>query len=108
MAQCLICCSSKQDLITVTDRGKKSLREFALLRKDDRVIEYLDNNTLCYVHEECRKWFNNRKRILSAKGPPENSKMFITETRTSSSFFSWQDYCFICGESINKNVHSYH
>ena len=61
MAKCLVCCQSGENLVVVTYRGIKSLKEFAVLRSDERVIEELEKADEIYVHEKCRKWFNNRK-----------------------------------------------
>ena len=84
MEECLICCGSEGKLVTLTDRGKVSLKEFAILRNDERVVNQLGKNENHCVHEECRKWFNNRKRILSSTPSQDDSKVSKTETRTTS------------------------
>ena len=84
MEECLICCGSEGKLVTLTDRGKVSLKEFAILRNDERVANQLGKNENHCVHEECRKWFNNRKRILSSTPSQDDSKVSKTETRTTS------------------------
>ena len=104
MAKCLVCCQSGENLVVVTDRGIKSLKEFAVLRSDERVIEELEKAEEIYVHEKCRKWFNNRKRIASdTKCLNEDSKSLKVETRNSSSPFDWANDCFICGKDLDTN-----
>ena len=59
-------------LIVVTDKGKQSLKKFAKLRHDDRVLETVENVDVCVVHERCRKWYNNHRRIESERKEQEN------------------------------------
>ena len=65
MEECLICESSGDDLVQVTERGKSSPHEFAKLRQNDEVAEKLDQQMDMFVHGRCRKYFNNHKRILA-------------------------------------------
>ena len=73
-------------MVVVTDRGKVSLKKFAKLRSDDRVLKDVDQRDDCQVHENCRKWYNNRIRIDSGtKGLAEDKREGKVETRSSSS-----------------------
>ena len=77
MAQWIIYNTGSEKLVLVTDRGKASLRKFAQLRGDDRVLKALAESNTCNVHEQCRKYFNNQKRINSNRkwsNRPEKSK----------------------------------
>ena len=108
MEECLICCQGGGKLITLTVKGKNSLREFAILRRDDRVIAELNKEAKYVVHEHCRKWFNNRKRIASTVNQDNSNKTIRVETRSESKSFEWCLHCFICGNDLdkkNKYVH---
>ena len=63
MKACVICQEGGEKLVLVTDRGKSSLKEFAKLRKNEQVLHTLQQTESCVVHENCRKTFNNKKRI---------------------------------------------
>ena len=89
MAQCIICNTGSEKLVLVTDRGKASLRKFAELRGDDGVLKALAESNTCHVHEHCRKYFNNQRRInleLQSKPQTEN-EINRPETRAK---FSWK------------------
>ena len=63
MSFCVICENGGGKLIIVTDRGKQSLKKFAKLRDNENVLKAVNSEDKCAVHEICRKWFNNNKRI---------------------------------------------
>ena len=107
MEKCLICLEPRGKLVHLTDKGKASINEFALLRQEERVKSNLDNGELRHVHEDCRKWYNNRKRISTANKIEENSsKSLKVTTRSSSDEFSWQSHCLICGKIVDpKHKH---
>ena len=67
MSQCVICFDGGTSLVCVTQRGKDSLIKFAKLRKDENVLERLQSTEEIFVHESCRKNFNNKKRINAEK-----------------------------------------
>ena len=48
---CIICQKEGGKLVVVTDRGKVSLKKFAKLRSDDRVLKDVDQRDDCQVHE---------------------------------------------------------
>ena len=72
MERCVICLEPGGHLISVTDKGRASLAEFAVLRKDERVIADLSGGGAVHVHETCCKWFNNWKRISMLNQSEEN------------------------------------
>lgn len=108
MDKCVICCESESQLVKLTNRGKTSLAEFAKLRENTNVLSLLDEEGEHYVHETCRKWFNNKKRILSEKNSTEQSKKHKLETRRSVLLFKWKENCFLCGKNVGnrKEWHS--
>jgi len=70
---CVICKETKDPLVTVTEREFKGLLKFSTEREDESVTKYLngklENNqiTSVQIHEKCRKWYNNRKRMETNK-----------------------------------------
>ena len=71
LIKCAICSESDGNLIKVTERGLTGLIDFSKKRKEDAIHQYLQNsqtnNLPVYVHEQCRKWFNNKRRINAEK-----------------------------------------
>ena len=92
---CVICKeSTKENLIKVTERGLGGLLQFSKIRDEDSLHEELrlakSNQTPVFVHESCRKRFNNKRRI--AVPEPLGKK-----TRKSVEVFGWKINCFYCG-----------
>ena len=108
MKSCVICEKVGERLVLVTDRGKSSLKEFSKLRQNSIVLSRLEDEDEIFVHENCRKWFNNKKRIES-----DQRKFNVTEqthnleTRTLSKAFTWGSDCFLCGKEIKKKENSH-
>ena len=63
----VICKNSNERFVKVTGRGLPTLSEFSKKRKNEELEQYLitcqEEITDVYVHEECRKRFNNNKRL---------------------------------------------
>ena len=98
MEVCCICKESTGSLVKVTERGIKGLISFSQLRKNQDfekdLRQCLEENRPVYVHEECRKWFNNKRRIES----DNVSKVEIKKTRKSLDGFDWKNRCIICSK----------
>ena len=109
MEECIICRESAGQLVAVTERGKVSLIDFAKLRENEEVLNVLAGEEQHYVHETCRKWFNNRKRIASEKKNSEvESKKKKAGTRNSLNYFDWKKNCFLCGDCIHEKRKDWH
>ena len=93
---CAICKESEKPLVTVTERGFNGLYKFSIERKDKDLTDYLDgkkinqNCTSVRVHENCRKWYNNKRRIESEPSKAKKSKRL-------NQGFEWKTDCFLCG-----------
>ena len=101
MDACCICKESTGSLVKVTERGIKGLITFSKLRKHQELEiclhKCLEESKPVHVHEECRKWFNNKRRI-------ENDNEIQTEkkkTRKSTEGFNWKKACFICSKECS-------
>ena len=100
MDVCCICKEPTGELVKVTERGIRGLIKFSQLRKDlaleQELMKYLEENKEVCVHEECRKWFNNKRRIENNEASEKQNKK---KTRNSTDeFFNWKASCFICSE----------
>ena len=80
-------------MVSVTSKGPTSLITFSAQQQDYDLNNYLsrkqaesDRVTGVYVHEKCRRDYNNRKRILSLRPESELKKLKI-ETRKSTENF---------------------
>ena len=92
---CIICKeSTKENLIKVTERGLGGLLQFSKIRNEDSLHEELrlakSNHTAVFVHEICRKHFNNKRRIAVQETSGK-------KTRKSMETFGWKLNCFYCG-----------
>ena len=110
MLGCVICETGGDGLVEVTERGKKSLIEFSKLRNNDGVLDRLVSGSQIHVHETCRKWYNNRKRISAeSRQEQEKDKVPRVETRSSpSSKFTWTSDCFFCSSNIMERTQTWH
>ena len=100
MDVCCICKEPTGELVKVTERGIRGLIKFSQLRKDlaleQELMKYLEESKEVCVHEECRKWFNNKRRIENNEASEKQNKK---KTRNSTDeFFNWKASCFICSE----------
>ena len=103
MNECVICSEGGDGLVQVTKRGKASLVEFSQLQQNDSVLIKVQNSEIVFVHEKCRKWYNNRKRINAvAKNDNEEERVPKAKTRKSEDSFSWATDCFMCGEESRQ------
>ena len=101
MSKCVICNEAGGRLVALTQRGLTSLSEFAKLRNDDRVLNELkeNSNSENFVHEDCRKWYNNRKGIASG-----GKESVPKKTRQSILSFDWKNTCFFCSIPVNHKT----
>ena len=97
-----ICSESDGKLIKVTERGLTGLIDFSIKRNKDAIHQYLQNsqtnNLPVHVHEQCRKWFNKKRRINAEKSQTETKK-----TRKSVQLFNWKLNCFLCGSPCSHD-----
>ena len=107
--QCVICNDASYHLISVTSKGLSSLIVFSAQREDYDLNNYLrrkqaesDRVTGVYVHEKCRRDYNNRKRISSVK-PDSELKNLKIETRKSTENSDWLLHCFLCGKTCAQD-----
>ena len=100
---CSICKKSTAPLVKVKEKGLLSLIAFSQERNENSIYHHLvtckDEKTPVFVHEDCRKWFNNKRRILTVKENRETKK-----TRRSFTLFNWKENCFFCGSSCVNDV----
>ena len=90
MNECVVCSEGGDGLVRVTESGKASLVEFSQLQQNDSVLIRVQNSEIVFVHEKCRKWYNNRKRINAvAKNNNEEERVPKAKTRKSEDSFSW-------------------
>ena len=97
-------------MVSVTSKGPTSLITFSAQQQDYDLNNYLsrkqaesDRVTGVYVHEKCRRDYNNRKRILSLKPESELKKLKI-ETRKSTENFDQLLHCFLCGKACAQDL----
>ena len=100
---CCICKKSDTKLISV-NRGVSAFIEYSKLRKDEQLEPFLEEsirlNIQVYVHEECRRWYNNKRRLtVKSNGMVKKKK----ETRQSIESFDWRINCFLCGDACTEN-----
>lgn len=64
---CPICYKSTAPLVKVKEKRLLSLIDFSQKRGQDAIYQHLltckNDKIEVFVHEECRKWFNNKRRI---------------------------------------------
>ena len=97
---CVICNESNDPLTKVKEKGLSSLIDCSKKRNEDSIYHSLINlkkeNTEVFVHENCRKWFNNKRRISTDKQERDR------DTRQSTNLFNWKQNCFFCNEPCDS------
>ena len=107
--QCVVCEEGGSNLVQVGEKGKASLVEFSRLQKNESVLEKVQKSNSVFIHEKCRKHFNNRKRIAAeSKSRINDEKMPKMQTRNSTEPFSWETNCFFCGVVIKDSDGAWH
>lgn len=110
MNKCIICKEDEGSLVNVTERGLDGLMKYSVERKEDEITNELKHckkeKISVFVHENCRKWFNNKRRI-------GHEPQKIKKTRLSLEQFHWKSNCFYCGTECiadrkNKNRKDWH
>jgi len=111
MNVCIICKTNDGSLVNVTKRGLDGLLQYSVDRNEDQITDELKickrDGLAVFVHEDCRKWFNNKRRISTDK--PQK----IKKTRLSTDQFNWKSNCFYCGQECitdrkNPNRKDFH
>ena len=85
---CIIYKKSFAPIVQVKEKGLFSLSEFSQHRSENEGLEI-------FVHKDCRKWFNNKRRIST------ESEISQRKRRKSTHFSSWNTNCFLCDSACN-------
>ena len=92
---CIVCKESGGTLVNVTERGLAGLLEYSIKMNEHLITEELrlskTEKLSVFVHETCRKWFNNKRRLT------EQDQSGSKRTRNSLELFNWKVNCFYCG-----------
>ena len=69
------CIYKKSDIKFVSgNRGVSALIEYSKLRKDEQLEQFLEESIRLkiqvYVHQECRRWYNNKRRLRAESNGP--------------------------------------
>ena len=68
---CVICNDQNGPLITLTEKGQKSLQHFSKKRDDDEIYKFLTeakaNNNEVFVHASCRKKYTDKRNLSKLK-----------------------------------------
>ena len=95
---CIICNECSDPLIKVTEKGLSSLTEFSKKRNEDGIYQLLikskTENTHVLVHENCRKRFNDKRKLTAI-----NTKD-TRDSRKSASLFNWKQKFFFFAINI--------
>lgn len=98
---CAICKKTDKPLVLVTDRGFDGLLKYSNERNDNETTHYLlekkRNGVQVKVHETCRKWYNNKRRLST----PGIEKKECRSSKRSNNF-DWKMDCFLCGEKCES------
>ena len=66
---CTICKNSQDHLLKVSKNGLASRNDFSIKRNEDEIhqhlLTYKTEKIQVFVHEECRKWHNNKRRLTT-------------------------------------------
>ena len=93
---CIICDECSNPLIKVTEKELSSLIEFSKKRNEDGIYQLLikskTENTQVLVHENCRKRFNDKRKLTTINTKDTRG------TRKSTSIFNWKQNCFFCNQ----------
>ena len=93
---CAICKKTDESLVLVTDRGFDGLLKYSNERKDEETTHYLlekkNNGVQVKVHEKCRKWYNNKRRLST-----KDSEKIECRSLNLANTFEWKINCFLCG-----------
>ena len=96
-------------MVRVGEKGKASLVEFLRLQKNESILEKVQNINSVFIHEKCRKHFNNRKRIAAeSKSMINDKKMQKMQTRNSTEPYFWETNCFFCGVVVKDSDGAWH
>ena len=89
---CAVCKKTDEPLVLITDRGFDGLLKYRNERKDEGTTHYLlekkNNGVQVKVHEKCRKWYNNKRRLNT-----QDSKKIECRSSKRASTFEWKMNC---------------
>ena len=92
---CVICKTTDEPSVLVTDRGFDGYLKYSNERNDEETTYYLlekkSNGVQVKVREKCRKWYNNR---LST----QDSEKIECKSLKCANTFEWKMNCFLCGD----------
>ena len=97
---CAICKKTDEPLVLVTDRGFDGLLNYSNERKDEETTHYLlekNNGVQVKVHEKCRKWCNNKRRLSTQDG----EKIECRSSKRANNF-EWKIICFLRGDKCES------
>ena len=101
-SSCSICGNDNGTLVKVTEKGLNTLMECSRKREDNVLTESFEearkNHFDIWVHNECRKPYTDKRKLLST--------VKARETRKTSPPFEFSKNCLFCDEvciSDNKN-----
>ena len=94
---CFICQKAEGDVLTVQQRGVKTLLNSAIQRKISTHRRFLNNLSEVKVHSACQKNYNNPKLISAylKRGPEPSTSSTL---RSTVKQFDLKNNCFYCGE----------
>ena len=91
-----ICKKIDETLVLVTDRGLDGLLKYSNERKGEETTHYLlekkCNGVQVKVHEKCRKWYNNKRRLST-----QDSEKIEYRSLKCAITFDWKMNCFLSG-----------
>ena len=94
---CCICKKSDTKLVSVN--RVSALIEYSKLRKDEQLEQFLEEsirlNIQVHVHGECRRWYNNKRKLTVESSGTVKKK----EIRQSIESFDWRINCFLCRDT---------
>ena len=104
VAECCICWTEKDDVLSKVTKGVKTLEEYCKLRSCDQLlskIHHLEKNRLpIYVHKICRKDFTNARKSFDPTTQTKSCDISAHLTRSQIPEFNWNENCFFCGDVI--------
>ena len=91
---CDICKKTDEPSVLLTDRGFDGLLKYSNERKDEEMTHYLlekkNNGVQVKVHEKCKKWYKNKRRLST-----QDSENIESTSSKRLNMFEWQMNCFL-------------
>ena len=96
MARCLVCDSGVGHLTLCTQKGLKTITEFAKKLKDEQILSRLKEEGDFSMHRDCQKKYVNKRRLLNTCGNAKSAS-----TRSQASSFCLKSQCLFCEGRIS-------